>query len=178
MVFHRSYNIGFLDKVAYGVLAISYSGVYVDDPGVQRYIGQPCVAAAFYQGYLMIAANNVWRTNGPGIDYAESENDDNVGNNNVFQLIVQYLRSDGINEPICILGNPLGESDTTYHAELQLFDYSGGQFQGNVIGVSKPCCQTCANELHNAGIGITDFHGGPTTAAHPYGQLPYVAYIA
>lgn len=175
MAFYSTYQIGELDKVAYHVLAVSYSGIYIDNFNVQRYIGQPCIGVAYCQGCLFIAANNVWRSQGPGVDYPQAEVPANVGNTNVFAMICHSLRAGGIIAPIRFLENPLGECDTTYHAELQLIDFvyilSNSHFDGNILGVSKPCCQFCANELHERGIAITDFHGAPTNAHRPGNPL-------
>jgi hypothetical protein len=180
MTYHRTYQIGALDRVAYQVLAVSYTGIYVDLPNVQRYIGQPCVAVAYCQGTMYIAANNLWRSLGPG-PWPHAEIGANVGNQNVFALIVHELRAEGVPSPIRLLQNPAGENDTAYHAELQLidfvYDHLGGAFDGNLIGVSKPCCQTCANELLDLGVGLTDFHALPSNAQRPGpGVLPVVAY--
>ena len=180
MAFFANYAISEADKLAYQIHAVAYSMIYQNPSPAQQYIGQPCTAAVSCNGSLYIAGNDIWRTVGPGA-YMAAENWANVGNLNANNAICALLRGDGIAAPIHFLANPLGEGDTSYHAELQLYDFiyrlHGLAFDGPSIGVSKPCCQVCANSMHNAGIGFTDYHNNPTNAASPYpGQVPYIFY--
>lgn len=174
MAYYSSYNISELDKIAYAALAISYTGIYIDNPAVQDYIGKPCIAVAYCEIGLVIAANNIWRVFGPGAQYAETEIYENVGNQNIFTLIRHHLYAiEHIHIPVSFIMNPNGESDTSYHAELQLIDFmriNNYHFIGNGIGVSKPCCRICANELHRLGIMFTESHQNPTNACRP-GEL-------
>lgn len=173
MAYFRNYNINHLDKIAYSILAVSYSGVYRDGiyengTHAQDYIGVPCVATAFCGVGLLVAANNIWRSDGPGHYYHEDEVERNVNNNNIFWMIIQFLRSEGINERVIFLRNPPGESDTSYHAELQLVDYiTENNYILTRVGVSKPCCTVCTSDLRRRGIAITASHYNDTNAERP-----------
>lgn len=150
-------NLNELDRIARFVLAIAYSGYYAgNDTYNQAYVAARTVAVARSRGALYIAANTLWR---------EADVDA------VTDRVSDALRGEGIGglpgDRIVFVFNPRGDDDREFHAEMQLVEYLHARnlpFDGNEIGVSKPCCTTCANRLdrlrisysywHNQGVGV------------------------
>ncbi len=156
-----------LDRIARYYLAVAYSSVYRgNDNYNQAYIGARTVAVGICGGAIYITANTL---HGLGLQRQRGRqaprglriavNEVRVGAQGLAsELLAEGIR--GINQ-IYFVTNPLGADDRTYHAEMQLVDYfyeEGLRFEGDMMGVSKPCCRYCAGSLENLGIEYSYWH--------------------
>jgi hypothetical protein len=152
-----------LDKIARFALAVAHSGQWTDenareaeyrwDPRrEQLFVAQRTVAVVEHPwGGLYLAANGVWN------DAIED-----VGS--TMQRVIAALQAAG-EGTIRIVPNPYGHSDRSFHAEMQLLRYfidRGWRFEDDMIGVSKPCCERCADWLDRNWIEYSYWHDQPT----------------
>lgn len=72
-------------------------------------------------------------------------------------IVLDTLRVDGYHKVTDVVFFNLASKNnkTAFHAEMQLLSYFQANkltIDGSVIGVSKPCCNFCANQLRAMGI--------------------------
>lgn len=158
-------NLNFLDRVARYFLAIAYSSVYPgSDKYNQAYVAARTVAAALNGNKLYLAANEL---KGLGLQRPKKDtrpiiiavNELRKG----FEGLIKEFASEGIGgiTEVVFVANPFGDDNRTYHAEMQLVDlfYEGRMnFDGGIIGVSKPCCMQCALSLDKVDINYSYWH--------------------
>lgn len=124
------------DRIACIVLAVAYSRTHGDIPSVQRLIQMGCVAACFVGDAIWLASNNV--------EILPVDIDNALGN-------------DYNGRTVWIVQNGNGNM----HAEMQLVQELHNDsclYRGVYIGVSKPCCEQCANLLDKLGISYLHWH--------------------
>ncbi len=153
-----------LDRIARFVLAIAHSGQWtpehVQDSGSvvnpnreQGFIAQRTVAVAYGgNDEIYIAANSLW-------------NDDIEDCGSTKQRVIDALSAEGVARRIHFLPNPFGNGDRTFHAEMQIvrfFVQRGWALRYGEIGVSKPCCRRCAENLDRQGVHYSYWHNEPT----------------
>ena len=147
-----------LDRVARYILAVGYSGQYGGHEAVrQSYINAHTIAVAQHGTELFVAVNTLF--------YAQQGKAPQENPNETIGRIKAELVNEGAHRyysNIYFIDNPNGDTDRTFHAEMQLVDFfanNGWPFQHNMIGVSKPCCQKCAENLDKLNLGYSYWHG-------------------
>jgi hypothetical protein len=74
--------------------------------------------------------------------------------------IREALRANGETRQLEFVPPPTGLEASTFHAEMQLVEEigkAGERFEGKQFGVSKPCCQNCANQLDKLEIDYSAY---------------------
>jgi hypothetical protein len=156
-------NLNVLDRVARYLLAVAYSSVYKGtDTYNQAYVAARTVAVGLADNTLYVTANTLI-----GLGLKAQSNVKLKIAVNEMRIAATALAAEmsaeriaNLTELVVVL-NPLGNDDRTYHAEMQLVDVFQEQnlrFEGDIIGVSKPCCMQCAGTLDKLGIGYSYWH--------------------
>jgi hypothetical protein len=153
------YNeLNHLDQVARYILAVGYSGQYAGDNALrQGYINAHTVAVAQHGTELFVAINTLF--------YAQQGKAPQEHMNKIIGRVKAELISAGATDyysNIYFIDNEWGIKDRFYHAEMQLVDFfknNNWPLQGNMLGVSKPCCQKCAENLDKLKISYSYWHG-------------------
>ncbi|MHC8371712.1 hypothetical protein ACYZT2_13090 [Pseudomonas sp. MDT1-85] len=170
-----------LDRIARFIMAVAHSANYAATDREQGFIGQRTLAVALSKGTLYVAQNNVLTTRHFSDSSSSSKNPKPTFTAQVPEL-QDYLTSlvnmeleweyaipgEEIHLPVpdslfstvawVFYGGP---EDTSFHAEMQLVNFLHSQglpFDKNQIGVSKPCCSSCASRLTQLGIDYSYFH--------------------
>ena len=173
-----------LDRIARFVLAVAHSANYSGTHREQRFVGQRTVAVAITdRGDLVIAQNSVLTTRvssgrgRPSFTRMVPELEERIRQTVAVELEWEYaippeeLHLDLPDKPfgnIYWVANRFGPQDTSFHSEMQLvycMAQNGLRFEGNQIGVSKPCCLKCATRLSKLGIDYSYYH---TQSADPW----------
>lgn len=173
-----------LDRIARFVLAVAHSANYSGTDREQRFVGQRTVAVAITErGDLVIAQNGVLTTRissgrgRPQFTRMIPALEERIRRTVYVELEWEYaippeeLHLDPPDKPfgnISWVANHFGPQDTSFHAEMQLVSCLARnrfRFEGNQIGVSKPCCLKCANRLGKLGIDYSYYH---TQSADPW----------
>jgi hypothetical protein len=134
-----------LDKAASYLLAMNWSWRKSQTSVSQKLIQMDCVAVAIVNNEWLIAQNSHGLT-----DY------------DVAQMATELGRE--ITYAIVTRGTP-----NQMHAEMQVLEeirasgYTNEQIQQLKVymGVSKPCCRTCAEWLSHYNIGYANWHDSP-----------------
>lgn len=141
----------YIDEIARFILAIAHSGQYPGNHREQFFISQRTVAVVFHQGTLYVATNSL-------------RNDDVEDVGTTLQRAIDAIRGAGYADQVRFIYNPGGNEDRNFHAEMQLLSYfmaKGWRFDQDIIGVSKPCCENCANNLDRYLIMYSYWHREP-----------------
>ncbi|HEY4371416.1 MAG TPA: hypothetical protein VGN52_05810 [Burkholderiales bacterium] len=137
-------GLNYYDRVARLMLAITHTApgdnaISPTDMLGQQMIGAPTVAVAECGGTLYVTTNKI----------AEFQH----------KLVKGALEREDVDAKIEVLPDPKSDS---YHAEMQLVDYfshKGIRLEGDTMGVSKPCCKSCADRLEALSIDYSYWHG-------------------
>lgn len=132
-------NLNVYDRIARFILALAYTHQAAPDFLPQQLIGMNTIAVAGNGGKLYLAAN--------GIDLKPS-----------LPLVEEELRAEEIEQEVVLLPNLHGKD---HHAEMQIIDHfakEGMRLDDDTIGVSKPCCTSCAEKLESLGIAYSYWH--------------------
>lgn len=168
------FKLNFLDRVARYYLAIAYSSIYQGtDINKQARVAALTVAAAINGNTLYLAANGL---RGLGLKRSKTDTRPMVIAVNELRKGFEGLRKELADEGITgitqvvFITNPHGDRNRTYHAEMQLVDHffeERMQFDGGLIGASKPCCMHCANSLDKINVGYSYWHSENVGAVEP-----------
>ncbi len=126
-----------LDRVACTLLAVCYSGQRSQDHTTQGLREMGCVAAIFVGNDIWVAAND-------GIEIGADEINTALGD--VYDGTSVY---------------DVTNKHKGMHAEMKLLKElreAGKVPTGMYMGVSKPCCELCAEELRKRGIDFLHEH--------------------
>ncbi len=137
-------QLALADRIASFLLAVNWSWRRSPQSVSQKLIQMDCVAVAVLDNEWLIASNSQGLT-----DYD-------------VELAAEELGQ--ITYAIVTRGTP-----NAMHAEMQVLEeirasgYTGDQIKqlGLYMGVSKPCCRTCAEWLSFYNIGYAGWHDSP-----------------
>ena len=125
-----------LDKIASYLLAVNWSRRRTQTAVSQGLIQMDCIATCYVNGELWIASNTQELTS-EDVEALQAELGD----------IIVYIVTNG--------------TPKVMHAEMQLLSQlvqENVPTKGMYMGVSKPCCDYCRQELNKVGICYTQYH--------------------
>jgi len=157
-------RLNYLDRAARYLLAVAYSSVYRGtDTYNQAYVAARTVAVGLHDNVLYVTANDLIglglkpQKPTPGVRYRIAVNEIRIG----ARALEAEMRAEDLPQLRGITVIAQETESRTYHAEMQLVDHFSEEkmrFEGDVIGVSKPCCAQCATRLDALKIAYSYWH--------------------
>lgn len=152
-----------LDRIASYFLACVFSAIHKRTVKRQSYANADTVAVARRGESLYFFANTLFSDTDRRPFEPVSKARREGGANAAFDTIFEALDEAGIDdiEDMSYVFKTSLLSNRAFHAEMKLVQYfyeKGMPIDGSYIGVSKPCCQTCAAKLDALGIGYAYWH--------------------
>lgn len=140
----RRDSIHYLDNYASELLAYSYSRTHPEEKTKNSLIQYGCVAVCLVDRVLWVASNQSKITSDDTRNLMESIKSDNIQDVKGFHILTDEKKE--------------------MHAEMQLLSQLRQSSQNphpRYIGVSKPCCGLCAEELDKDSIKYDGMHTVP-----------------